>query len=85
MLGFVGKDWTAEETGRLEEAMMEVVLGFEGMKVVKSLDAEGEEWKGRGSALGLVLGLALRGNDLYVMVRGGLRVVLEESVSLASF
>jgi hypothetical protein len=47
MLGFVGEDWTAEEKGRLEEAMMEVVLGFEGMKVVKSLDAEGEEWKGR--------------------------------------
>jgi hypothetical protein len=47
MLGFVGEDWTAEEKGSLEEAMVEAVLDFEGMKVVKSLDAEGKEWKGR--------------------------------------
>jgi hypothetical protein len=59
MLGFVGEDWTAEEKGRLEEAMMEVVLGFEGMKVIKNLDAEGEEWKGRvGFRLSAWIGVA---------------------------
>jgi hypothetical protein len=59
MLGFVGEDWTAEEKGRLEEAMMEVMLGFEGMKVVRSLDAEGEEWKGRvGLRLSVWIGVA---------------------------
>ena len=59
MLGFVGEDWTTEEKGRLEEVMMEAVLGFEGMKVVKSLDAEGEEWKGRvGLRLSVWIGVA---------------------------
>ena len=59
MLGFVGEDWTAEEKGRLEEAIMEVILGFDGMKVVKSLDAEGEEWRGRvGFKLSVWIGIA---------------------------
>jgi hypothetical protein len=59
MLGFIGEDWTAEEKGRLEEAIMEVMLGSEGMKVVENLDAEGEEWKGRvGLRLGVWIGVA---------------------------
>jgi hypothetical protein len=59
MLGFVGEDWTTEEKRRLEEAIMEVILGFDGMKVVKSLDAEGEEWRGRvGFRLSAWIGVA---------------------------
>ena len=47
MLTFVGNDWTEDEKARLDGAMMEALLGFEGMKLIKSLDSEGEEWKGR--------------------------------------
>ena len=58
-MGFVGEDWTTEEKRRLEEAIMEVILGFDGMKVVKSLDAEGEEWRGRvGFRLSAWIGVA---------------------------
>jgi ubiquinone/menaquinone biosynthesis C-methylase UbiE len=50
MLGFVGDDWSEAEKGRLDGpggAMMEVLNGSVGAKLVQKLDGEGEEWKGR--------------------------------------